>query len=393
MIRLSACKDSFETASEKLYRRHMNGIRWLAVLVGMIACTSHASLPAEPESGSGQTRVIGHRGSPAYGNENTFAGFRRAVELGADGLELDVILTADNKLAVIHDWELNRLIGEEQLRDRFPDRVHRIDDKPVWLTRDFTLDELRSLEVVQRGPRSKEATRIHNESELHVCGYDEALGLFTELRDSNHQLVLYTEIKTSDAYLSDDEIDLLADLVAEYLTSHGELEYPASHWLQSFDSRVMERLAADPRLASFPKAMLLSCEPGLTASAHPVVLDTNKIRTPEDLREFLREQVADRGLTMVHGWKLMWWRLIDGHGIDCAQVAHELGLQIHAFTFRDENYASDYKKHPELAPGEPRFPSAAEELAFFVTAGFDAVMSDSVDTAVQATHTRTPAGK
>ncbi|HVT38460.1 MAG TPA: glycerophosphodiester phosphodiesterase [Gemmatimonadaceae bacterium] len=47
--------------------------------------------------------VIAHRGASRERPENTVAAFRRAVELGADGIELDVQLTADGVLVVHHD--------------------------------------------------------------------------------------------------------------------------------------------------------------------------------------------------------------------------------------------------------------------------------------------------
>lgn len=52
--------------------------------------------------------VIAHRGSSGTAPENTIVAFRRAGEAGADGIELDVRLTADGELAVFHDRTLNR---------------------------------------------------------------------------------------------------------------------------------------------------------------------------------------------------------------------------------------------------------------------------------------------
>lgn len=50
--------------------------------------------------------VLGHRGASAVERENSVAAFRRAVEQGADGVELDVRRTADGTLAVHHDEHL-----------------------------------------------------------------------------------------------------------------------------------------------------------------------------------------------------------------------------------------------------------------------------------------------
>lgn len=55
--------------------------------------------------------IIGHRGVPEEHQENTMAGFKRAIELGLDGVELDVFLTKDKKLVVFHDIDTERLTG------------------------------------------------------------------------------------------------------------------------------------------------------------------------------------------------------------------------------------------------------------------------------------------
>jgi glycerophosphoryl diester phosphodiesterase len=60
----------------------------------------------------GQTPlVLGHRGVPRAAQENTIAAFEKAVELGLDGVELDVYLTRDKKVVVFHDENTERLTG------------------------------------------------------------------------------------------------------------------------------------------------------------------------------------------------------------------------------------------------------------------------------------------
>lgn len=354
----------------------------LLLITGAVAQTSD-------EPASGRMLVIGHRGAPAFGGENTLAGFRKAVELGAHGVELDLILTANYRLAVIHDFDLNRLASEAQLDHLYPDRsVIESEGERLWPTRGFTLEELKALRVTQRGSRAAESTMPEVGRETHIPDYSEALALLDEIRRKQPDFILYTEIKASAEHMSPEEIDLVADRVAESLASAGELEHPKSHWLQSFDARVMDRLARDPRLDRFAKAQLLSCEPGLTSGASPVILDTNAIRTESDLRAFLDQNVASRGMSIVHGWKLMWFFLETERGIDCAAVAHGLGLQIHAFTFRDDRFTSDYEKYPELAPKGSPFHSPEEEAAFFRIRGYDALLSDSIDTALPANTTQ-----
>ncbi len=53
-------------------------------------------------------KVIAHRGSKGTHPENTLSAFQEAIDVKADGIELDVQLTCDGKLVVIHDEKLNR---------------------------------------------------------------------------------------------------------------------------------------------------------------------------------------------------------------------------------------------------------------------------------------------
>lgn len=74
-------------------------------------------------------KVIAHRGVPFLAPENTMAGFEKALELGADGIELDVHLTKDNEVVVCHD-----------------ERVDRTTNGSGFI-KDFTLAELRQLDA------------------------------------------------------------------------------------------------------------------------------------------------------------------------------------------------------------------------------------------------------
>lgn len=56
-------------------------------------------------------RLYAHRGASAERPENTLAAFERAVEVGVDGLELDVHITRDGHLVVAHDDTAGRMTG------------------------------------------------------------------------------------------------------------------------------------------------------------------------------------------------------------------------------------------------------------------------------------------
>jgi len=58
--------------------------------------------------------IIGHRGASAVAPENTMAAFRKALAVGADGIEFDVRLARDGVPVVIHDSTLRRTGGLPQ---------------------------------------------------------------------------------------------------------------------------------------------------------------------------------------------------------------------------------------------------------------------------------------
>ena len=73
--------------------------------------------------------VVAHRGASTKAPENTMEAYRLGVEAGADAIELDVHLTADGQLAVIHDETL----------ERTTDRTGRVAD--------MTMDQIREADA------------------------------------------------------------------------------------------------------------------------------------------------------------------------------------------------------------------------------------------------------
>jgi glycerophosphoryl diester phosphodiesterase len=86
---------------------------------------------------SGRPLVIGHRGACGYRPENTFASFQLAAELGANWVELDVHMTHDEQLVVIHDPFLERTTnGQGLVRDHTLAELKRL-DAGAWFGPEF----------------------------------------------------------------------------------------------------------------------------------------------------------------------------------------------------------------------------------------------------------------
>jgi glycerophosphoryl diester phosphodiesterase len=88
---------------------------------------------------SNQTHVIvvGHRGASGHAPENTIAAIEAAIDQGAAFVEVDVQLTKDGEVVLLHDATLTRTTNA---RDVFPDRE-------PWRVNDFTLAELHQLDA------------------------------------------------------------------------------------------------------------------------------------------------------------------------------------------------------------------------------------------------------
>lgn len=94
----------------------------------------------------GRPLIVAHRGVPHLLPENTLAGFARALEDGADGIELDVHLSADGQVVVHHDPVVRLPAGI----DGGDGTVLRLADEPLARLRAATGAELPTLTEVLR---------------------------------------------------------------------------------------------------------------------------------------------------------------------------------------------------------------------------------------------------
>ncbi|MEH7484325.1 glycerophosphodiester phosphodiesterase family protein [Neobacillus drentensis] len=89
--------------------------------------------------------IIGHRGAAGYCPENTFASFKKAVDLGVDYLEIDVQMTKDGELVVIHDSTVNRTTnGKGKVKDLTLKEIQNL-DAGSWFHSKFAGEKIPSL--------------------------------------------------------------------------------------------------------------------------------------------------------------------------------------------------------------------------------------------------------
>ena len=86
-----------------------------------------------------------------YAPENTFASFEEAIRRGADWIELDVQLTQDGEVAVMHDTSVDRTTNGEGLVRDLPWKKLKTFDAGAWYGPDFAHQYVPSLsEVIER---------------------------------------------------------------------------------------------------------------------------------------------------------------------------------------------------------------------------------------------------
>lgn len=101
-----------------------------------------------------QCRNIAHRGARSLAPENTMPAFAKALEVGADGVETDVSVTADGELILVHDTTFNRTTNVAHL---FPGRQHNF-------LHTFRLEEVQRLDAGSWFSHSDPFGTIHDGS-------------------------------------------------------------------------------------------------------------------------------------------------------------------------------------------------------------------------------------
>jgi glycerophosphoryl diester phosphodiesterase len=149
--------------------------------------------------------VIAHRGASGYYPENTMSAFKAAIDMGADMIELDVLLSKDQVPIVFHDEKLDAKTNGK------------------GLVADWTLSELQKLDA-----GSWFDTKFKNER---------IPTLIEVLRFCKDKILVNIEIKTEAVSASENEG--IEDLVLEMID---ELEIEEQVIISSFDYRAIERI-------------------------------------------------------------------------------------------------------------------------------------------------------
>ncbi len=320
--------------------------------------------------------VIAHRGASGYRPEHTLSSYRLGIALGADYVEPDLVVTKDGVLVARHENELGGTTDVAE-RPEFADRhtTKVVDGMQVtgWFTEDFRLDELRTLRVRERLAHLRPANRRYDGREA-IPTLQEVIDLVRhESRRVGREIGIYPETKNPTYFAS---IGLPPEPpLVNALQVNGLNRGDAKVFVQSFETTNLRALRNKLHV---PLVQLI----GATGRPYDLVAagrarSYSDLVTPSALTEIA--SYAD-GIGPDKGWVITRdsvgalrspTRLVDD--------AHNAGLLVHAYTFRDENVflPTDLRIGADpVARGK-----AAEEYALFFAAGVDGVFTDSPDTA------------
>lgn len=379
-----------------------------AMLLVLTACGGSSDLVLTPPPfktlGNVQPLVIGHRGASGHLPEHTLESYSRAIDMGADFVEPDLVTTKDGVLIARHEPNITSTTNVATLA-QFASRktTKKVDgvDETGWFASDFTLAEIKTLgALITDAERPQQFNGLYKIPTLQeiidlvkarraATGRD--IGIYPETKHPtfHRQLGLGLEDRlisalnaagwngrTAPVMVQSFEPGSLKEMRGKGLTTRmvqlidgndqdlktGKITYAAPFdrpydWVASGDPRLFSAMVTPAGLAD-----IKTYADGIGPWKPYIV----PVRGALDAAGKLRDANGDGKTDYNDASSQPATTLIDD--------AHKAGLFVHAYTFRDEQrrLAFDYSKDPK-----------AEYLQFY-RLGLDGLFSDFPDTAIEA---------
>ncbi len=127
-------------------------------------------------AGSGKVLVIGHRGAMGHAPENTMASFHMGYEMGSDVIELDIHMSRDGQLIVMHDGDVSRTTnGSGHIKDMTLAEIESLEAGSQFGS-DFRGERVPVLQEVLVGAKDKVPLVVEIKGDLHPAeGIEEKL--------------------------------------------------------------------------------------------------------------------------------------------------------------------------------------------------------------------------
>ena len=339
--------------------------------------------------------VIGHRGAAGYRPEHTIEGYTLAIQMGADFIEPDLVLTKDGYMIARHEPMIGGttdVASHSEFADRKTKRMVDGVEYDDWFATDFTLAEIKTLHAIQaRAGRDKQY-----DGKFQIPTLDEIIALAkSQSKATGRAIGIYPEIKHSTYHanvkgannkplygLHVFENKLLKKLHKAYGNSAC-----APVFIQSFEVSNLQYLShkTDIQLVQLVDADDVNADGSMSLvvpykQPYDFVV-ANDPRTFADL-------LTDEGLSFVKSyadavgpWKPYLVKTVNTDGninnrrvegsTGVVEMAHDKGLLVHTWTFRND--ASGYG-----------FTDPKVEMTYYYDLGVDGLFTDFADTGVEA---------
>ena len=385
-------------------------MRMLRATTGLLALAAVATLTAcggdddgYPTLTGDKPLVLGHRGASGYLPDHTLEGYKKAIELGADFIEPDLVATKDGVLIARHEPNITGTTDVAQRAEFAARKTKKVVDgvtEEGWFASDFTLAEIKTLRAVQ--PLA-ERDQSHN-GKYQIPTLEEVLDLAkSEGTRVGRTIGVYPETKHPTYHVN---LGLkLEDRLLAVLAKYGYTSKTSPVIMQSFEVsnlkylrtktqiRLVQLVDADDVNANGSMSLVAPYDKPYDFAVAGDPRTFASLLTPEGLKEV--KTYADG----IGPWKpyLIPSKQVDANNDGKADDlngdgkiderdrvmmpatavvpnAHAAGLFVHAYTFRSEarRLASDFKGDPKA------------EYKLFYNLGVDGVFSDFPDHAKAA---------
>jgi len=357
------------------------------LLPAMTSIDAATLSPAEREA---VPIVIAHRGASGYRPEHTLAAYELAIDMGADYIEPDLVLTRDGVFIARHENALALVEARTgsvieattnvHTLPRFADRraTKQVDGNALtgWFAEDFTLAEIKELRARERIPHERPANTRHDDR-YEIPTLQEVIDLAQRTGAALGRTIgIYPETKHPSYHAS---IGLpMEDKLVAVLAANGWNHAQAPVFIQSFEVGNLRYLRSITRVRLIQLLEADGQPWDFAASGDP--------RGYADL-------ASAEGLTAIATYaqgvgphkSLVIARTDDGAlgpATRFVAEAHAAGLQVHPWTFRAENtfLPTDYRR----SGGAGSRGDVEGEITAFLRAGIDGLFTDHADAGVAA---------
>lgn len=309
--------------------------------------------------------IIAHRGASGYRPEHTLAGYELAIDLGADYIEPDLVMTKDGILIARHENEISETTDIVDHAEFAYLRTTKIIDSEIktgWFTEDLTIAEIKTLRAKERIPEIRPQNAIYN-GMFTIPTFTEIIDLVKDKSEKvGRNIGIYPETKHP-CYFQ--EIGL--PLEAALLSNLQDIDLPI--FIQSFAVSNLKELSQKTDL---PLVQLIND----IGKPYDFVINNDQ-RTYRDLLTAKGlQEIAEYAQAIGVHKNLLIPRDIHGKLLSPTSLiidAHAANLQVHAWTFRNEDFflPLDLQGNPE------------KEYEIFLNLGVNGVFTDYPDLAVK----------